>query len=898
MSLIAVKFSLFSIFRLCPLFLLVKISGFRIEITMTRQSAYVKFVLYVCKLRYAKYPSFYFPVYLIAKFVQEFEFKFQIRQLNFQLRPIPNRYFDFLCRNHEIQSDHTIFINQKVFDYYIYQKDVNFLNVTVSDATRKNLSTAEKVVKRITNLSENANKSNKNLAVYQVFPLDGIPINKVFMKENCFWNFIDKFKLSSDREVFVNMSMLAQTQKLPVISTKANIFLVNSPYDVSSSFIDDVMSEYFKKPRLLYRNHTYRLELNEEELGNFIFCENFQLITKLNRLYFKCVHLESRNSSFDLAGIVVRSLTSLHQTTTINYQVPRQTLSDHIISSYPSGLESAFNNLRSSIMPFVASSDSSKSMLKARKIFPVIQMLGERGSGKRKILQSVADSFGFHIYFAECCDIVTSIASQTEQKILYSLHRATNCQPLILCFNDFEFFGRNNEGHEDERVINFFKTEIDKLFTKQSFDNPIIIVALVNSNQPSKSPKLSGLFLETIAIQPMEKEDRFRNLLWYHQRELFDRKCYTIQESKADNYINISIQNLDQHDVRVLRRIADQTQGFILGDLRILYQKSVTEQTDELSDFHLNEDRFMKQLAEIKKCFSDSIGTPEIPRVKWDDIGGLANLKTEIQNSIGLPLKYAHLIMNKNLKRSGILLFGPPGTGKTLIAKAVATECNLSFLSVQGPELLNMYVGQSEQNVREVFAKARASAPCVVFLDELDSLAPNRGVAGDSGGVMDRVVSQLLSEMDGADADPKKPVFILAATNRPDLIDKQLLRPGRFDKMLYVGPCTTLDDKELVVKALTRKFNMKRDLSTKKIAELIQPDVTGADLYSICSNAWLSAVRKHVKKFEDGKFSEADMTADNISVGLEDFKKSMSMFVSSLNQVDMEYFKKLQGSFC
>lgn len=209
-----------------------------------------------------------------------------------------------------------------------------------------------------------------------------------------------------------------------------------------------------------------------------------------------------------------------------------------------------------------------------------------------------------------------------------------------------------------------------------------------------------------------------------------------------------------------------------------------------------------------------------------------------------------------------------------------------------------MYVGQSEQNVREVFAKARAAAPCVVFLDELDSLAPNRGVAGDSGGVMDRVVSQLLSEMDGVDADPKKPVFILAATNRPDLIDKQLLRPGRFDKMLYVGPCITIDDKELVVKALTKKFNFKKDITTRKIAELIQPDVTGADLYSICSNAWLSAVRKRVKKFEEEKCTKDEMTADKITVGLEDFKKSMSQFVSSLNQVDMEYFKKLQSSFC
>lgn len=166
------------------------------------------------------------------------------------------------------------------------------------------------------------------------------------------------------------------------------------------------------------------------------------------------------------------------------------------------------------------------------------------------------------------------------------------------------------------------------------------------------------------------------------------------------------------------------------------------------------------------------------------------------------------------------------------MAKAVATECNLNFLAIAGPELLNMYVGQSEQNVREgkkfvsylakisfilivlhlfsiVFVRARSAAPCVIFLDELDSLAPNRGAAGDSGGVMDRVVSQLLAEMDcmsGNDADQQKQIFILAATNRPDLIDSALLRPGRFDKLLYVGPYVTQDDKAAVLTAQMKRY--------------------------------------------------------------------------------------------
>lgn len=180
------------------------------------------------------------------------------------------------------------------------------------------------------------------------------------------------------------------------------------------------------------------------------------------------MHLESTGSTFDHAAIVVKSLTSLHQTTTINYQVPKVMMSHHFVTSYPIGLKDIYHNLRKTILPFT--SETSKGILRSKKIFPIIQLYGERGSGKRKIVQSVAESLGMHVLYAECCDIVTSIASQTEQKILFTLHKATSCQPIIVCFNDFEFFGKNNEGHEDDRVINYFKNEIEKLFTKQAYE--------------------------------------------------------------------------------------------------------------------------------------------------------------------------------------------------------------------------------------------------------------------------------------------------------------------------------------------------------------------------------------------------------------------------------------------
>lgn len=207
-----------------------------------------------------------------------------------------------------------------------------------------------------------------------------------------------------------------------------------------------------------------------------------------------------------------------------------------------------------------------------------------------------------------------------------------------------------------------------------------------------------------------------------------------------------------------------------------------------------------------RKNFSDSIGAPKIPNVTWDDVGGLNNVKEAVNETIQLPLERPELFAKGMKKRSGILFYGPPGTGKTLLAKAIATEYSLNFFSVKGPELLNMYIGESEANVRRVFERARDARPCVVFFDELDSVAPKRGNQGDSGGVMDRIVSQLLAELDGmSGGEDAGGVFVIGATNRPDLLDQALLRPGRFDKMLYLGVSDTHDKQLTILEALTRK---------------------------------------------------------------------------------------------
>jgi len=263
------------------------------------------------------------------------------------------------------------------------------------------------------------------------------------------------------------------------------------------------------------------------------------------------------------------------------------------------------------------------------------------------------------------------------------------------------------------------------------------------------------------------------------------------------------------------------------------------------SDFELAVDA-------ARKNFADSIGAPKIPNVTWDDVGGLNNVKDAVQETIQLPLERPELFAKGMKKRSGILFYGPPGTGKTLLAKAIATEYSLNFFSVKGPELLNMYIGESEANVRRVFQRARDARPCVVFFDELDSVAPKRGNQGDSGGVMDRIVSQLLAELDGMSGgdDGGGGVFVIGATNRPDLLDQALLRPGRFDKMLYLGVSDTHDKQLKIMEALTRKFSLHPQLQLSSVADKLPFTYTGADFYALCSDAMLKAVTRQASSVD------------------------------------------------
>ena len=355
------------------------------------------------------------------------------------------------------------------------------------------------------------------------------------------------------------------------------------------------------------------------------------------------------------------------------------------------------------------------------------------------------------------------------------------------------------------------------------------------------------------------------------------------------------------------RKMSSSSLHSTMQDLLLTADSSITD---------LSNADFSSAIDAARASFSDSIGAPKIPSVSWADVGGLANVKDAVMETIQLPLSRPELFAKGMKKRSGILFYGPPGTGKTLLAKAIATEFSLNFFSVKGPELLNMYIGESEANVRRVFQRARDARPCVVFFDELDSVAPKRGNQGDSGGVMDRIVSQLLAELDGMsdssssahNASSNGGVFVIGATNRPDLLDQALLRPGRFDKLLYLGISDTHEKQETILRALTRKFHLDPSCSLARVAEKLPFTYTGADLYALCSDAMLKAVMRRagdidahaeredctVAEFFDTYASTVDL---EVLVGEQDFEKASRELVGSVSIKELEHYQRVRERF-
>ena len=473
---------------------------------------------------------------------------------------------------------------------------------------------------------------------------------------------------------------------------------------------------------------------------------------------------------------------------------------------------------------------------------PVIILLHstQRSIGKSTLITRAASDLGLHTFSIDAYDLLAEGSGGGDVKsegILSSrVDRALSCGPSFT-----PILVRHIEALTADRMIAALKKIVSQ-----------IRVFIATTTEIDKVPEgVRGLFTHEIEVAAPDEDER-RGFL----QDIIHGRGLRIA-SDVD-----------------LAAVAVKTAALVAGNLVDIVERAVIARQDRLE--HLASSQGMQDMFQAhhtvrdvmiaggeavrcvskadfdvaveaaRKNFADAIGAPKIPNVSWDDVGGLENVKDAVMETIQLPLERPELFAKGMKKRSGILFYGPPGTGKTLLAKAIATEFSLNFFSIKGPELLNMYIGESEANVRRVFQRARDARPCVVFFDELDSVAPKRGNQGDSGGVMDRIVSQLLAELDGMSNGEEGGggVFVIGATNRPDLLDQALLRPGRFDKMLYLGVSDTHAKQITILEALTRKFTMHPDLSLDRVAELLSFTYTGADLYALCSDAMLKAITR------------------------------------------------------
>ncbi|XP_057411357.1 peroxisome biogenesis factor 6 isoform X2 [Balaenoptera acutorostrata] len=512
-----------------------------------------------------------------------------------------------------------------------------------------------------------------------------------------------------------------------------------------------------------------------------------------------------------------------------------------------------------------------------------VLLRGPPGSGKTTAVAAACNCLGLHLLKVPCSSLCADSSGAVETKLQATFSRAGRCRPVVLLLTAVDLLGRDRDGlGEDARVVATLRRLL--LDEDPLTSCPPLMVVATTSRAQDLPVDVQTAFTHELEVPVLSEGQRFSIL-----------RALTAHLPLGQE-VNL---------VQLARRCA----GFVVGDLYALLTHSSRaactriknsgwagglseEDEGELcaAGFPLLAEDFGQALEQLQSAHSQAVGAPKIPLVSWHDVGGLQEVKKEILETIQLPLEHPELL-SLGLRRSGLLLHGPPGTGKTLLAKAVATECSLTFLSVKGPELINMYVGQSEENVREVFARARAAAPCIIFFDELDSLAPSRGRSGDSGGVMDRVVSQLLAELDGLHST--QDVFVIGATNRPDLLDPALLRPGRFDKLVFVGVSEDRASQLRVLSAITRKFRLEPSVSLVDVLDHCPPQLTGADLYSLCSDAMTAALKRRVQDLEEG----LEPGSSALLLTMEDLLQAAARLQPSVSEHELLRYKSIQRKF-
>ncbi|XP_047033693.1 peroxisome assembly factor 2 [Helicoverpa zea] len=769
--------------------------------------------------------------------------------------------------------------------------------------------------------ADSAQTSVDNIRIVPIVGSKHVSENIAFTNENEFYNILSCFGMNACRDFCVTFHPVPNLDSSPKIAAAAEVSLIVNDYDLANDFIKEVLSNHFEIPKLVSTNDIFSIDLTPETTAKYHY-KYLDLVQSTGRLYFKCkklcsdvaeINTEAKNKLVQ-AFFVVKGVTQLTLGENVHSIKPKDEFFKpqineglkNILALCPTGLRQKFEQLQDTILPFLTGEIDDLLSSMTSPIIPMLLLTGSIGSGRHLLVKLLAKYNGMNLLPIDCNALQSSTAKQTESKINSTVQKAKAAAPVIVVLDNFEVFAVDPENNEDCRVLEYFMNTITDLYQNYT-KHPIIIIAI--TERQDLKPNVLRMFLEKFHIPRLNVQQRYEMLEWFTTVMQLNIDG---EEQLSPNQISTDKEMvyLSKPSRDVLQRVAAKTETFLYGDLDTLLHFAIREsylkqhnsynQLPPAPSLHLvEEDDFNSALESIRGLQSQHLDAPKIPKVYWEDIGGLEHLKKELLKTIEFPIKYPHLFKNSSLKRSGILLYGPPGCGKTLVAKAVSTELNVSFLSVKGPELLNMYIGQSEENVRKVFEAARASSPCIVFLDELDALAPRRGAAGDSGGASDRVVSQLLAELDGVscgeDADISSFVFIMGATNRPDLLEQSLLRPGRLDKLIYVGPYHGVQEKTGVLKALCRNYKLRDEVDLESVAAALPDSCTGADLLQVVSTARSAAVRALVAKLHAGAVKESDLSPDSVILGVSELLHAVESFRSSVTEEELSYYESLRS---
>ena len=506
---------------------------------------------------------------------------------------------------------------------------------------------------------------------------------------------------------------------------------------------------------------------------------------------------------------------------------------------------------------------------------------GPPGTGKTLLARAVASETNANFTSLGGPEIMSKFYGESEERLREVFKEAQENAPSIIFIDELDSIAPKREevtGEVEKRVVSQLLSLMDGL---QSRGKVVVIGATNRINSIDPALRRPGRFDREIEIGVPDRDGRLE-ILQIHTRGM-------PLEEDVD-----------------LKKLADVTHGFVGADLEALAKEAAIRALRRiLPEINLEDENipveilnkiivkmadFQEALKEVEPSAMREV-LVEVPDVTWDDIGGLDGVKEELREAVEWPLKYPDVFTHLNATPpKGLLLYGPPGTGKTLLAKAVANESQSNFISVKGPELLNKFVGESERALREVFRKARQAAPCIIFFDEIDSIAPVRGSSIGDSHVTERVISQFLTELDGL--EELRNVVIIAATNRPDIVDQALLRPGRFDRLLYVS-LPDLEARKQVFKIRTRKTPLADDVKLDELARLTD-GYTGADIASICNTAVMLALRELIGKARDPE--DAKKKARDLKVSRRQFDEALQK-IKPISSQELRMYERFSQQF-